>query len=407
MKRSATALIRYLFLAVILVASTASAQDDIEDPNAFEGAWYRIALDEDGTYVLGDGDGYARGTWYYYPQADGAGWWRQWFYNGPCDSNRKGSLDYAVYIKAIDPSLQTLLEVRFNWATPDWSALGKRRPPLPSDVSTPNDVSIPDDVSTLDLEAKYMSSRVLHCVDNWFIGTVEPIKSHTVAEYNPEWVSIDIRGHNAYVYRGAHHSCLPKDPAMGACYDENAGDCYTGYEDQCQAPYVWLGPGSSCSDYVVFEPFPVPVYRFWSPAQERHVFTTSEREKDSFLLESEETWSFEGIAFCAFMDDTEADCQPVYRFWSEKFGVYFYTIHESERDNLLTRYSHVWSYEGPAFYAYAVGNEPSDTVPVYRFWSGTFGYHFYTISAREKDSLIENYPEVWAYEGIAWYAYEP
>jgi len=395
MKKLTAALTQSLFLAAILVASTAMAQDDIEDPNMFQDVWYRIALDEDGTYLLGDGDGYAGGTWYYYPEADGPGWWRQWFYNGPCDSNRKGQLDYAVYIKAIDRSLQTSLEVRFNWATADWSALEKRRPPLPTDAPTP------------ELQEKYMQGWALHHVDNWFIGTVEPIKSHAIADYNPQWVSIDVRGHNAYVYRGAHHLCLPKDPAMGACYDEKTGDCFTGYKEQCQAPYLWLGAGSSCSEYVNQGPFPVPVYRFWSPVQRVHFFTTSEREKDRLLVESEEDCTFEGIGYCALMDDTDPACRPVHRFWSEKLGVYFFTIVEAEKDRLERLYSHVWAYDGPAFYAYPEGHQPDSAVPVYRFWSGDFGYHFYTISEAERDWLIANFPHVWAYEGIAWYAFQP
>lgn len=395
MRRRTAAFTPYFVLAAILTASTAFAQNDVEDPNLYEGAWYRIALDEDGAYIVGDGDGYAQGTWYYYPEADGAGWWRQWFYNGPCDSNRKGQLDYQVYIKAADASLRTTVEVRFNWATPEWSALGKRRPPLPSDVTTE------------DLEAQYMQGRDLHCVDNWYIGTIEPIKSHTVSEYNPEWVSVDIRGHNAYVYRGAYHSCVAKNAAMGACYNEQTGDCYTGYESDCDAPYVWLGMGSSCADYVVPGAFPVPVYRFWSPVMSKHFFTTSEREKDSLIEEGEGLWSPEGVAFYAFMADEDPNCLPVYRFWSESLGVYFYTITETEKDKLREQYSAVWSYEGPAFYAYPVDNEPSDAVPVYRFWSGSFGYHFFTISEKEKDKLIADYPDVWAYEGVAWYAYQP
>ena len=395
MKRSAATLIGCLFLAFVLPGTPASAQDDIEDPNTFEGVWYRIALDEEGEFVLGDGDGYAGGTWYHYPEPNGPGWWRQWYYNGPSDANRKGQLDYAVYIKAMDPSLQTSLEVRFNWATPEWSAQGKQRPPLPCDVPE------------AEMQARYMQDRLLHRVDHWFIGTVEPIKSHTVEEYNPEWVSIDVRGHNAYVYRGADHSSLPKDPFMGACYDQSTGDCYTGYEDQCEAPYVWLGWGTECSDYVTAGPFPVPVYRFWSPTFGKHIFTTSEREKDAFLAEPDETWAPEGIAFCALMDDTEPGCRPVHRFWSKQLGVYFYTILEPEKDNLVTNHSQVWSYEGPVFYAFAAGEEPEDTVPVYRFWSAELGYHLFTISEAEKDGLIENYPLFWAYEGVAWYAYAP
>ena len=46
------------------------------------------------------------------------------------------------------------------------------------------------------------------------------------------------------------------------------------------------------------------------------------------------------------------------------------------------------------------------TKPVYRFWSDVLSTHFYTISETQRDWLIANYPTVWTYENIAWYAYE-
>lgn len=394
MKRLAVVLAALVLMRMMSVP-VALAQDDIEDPNMFEGVWYRIALDRDGAYILGDGDGYAGGTWYHYDEPNEQGWWRQWFYNGPYDPNSQGHLDYAVYIRANDPTLQTSLEVRFNWSTPEWSALGKRRPPLPTDLSTTESTD------------KYLKSRELQRVDNWFIGTIEPIKKHTIEEYNPEWVSIDIRGKNAHVYRGAYHFSLPKHPAMGACYDMAAGNCYTGYEDDCQAPYVWLGAGSSCSDYVAQGPFPIPVYRFWLPAQQTHVFSVSEREKDGLVAESEDVCVFEGAVYYAFMHDGHPDCLPVYRFWSDRLGVYFYTISEAERNKLETQYADVWTCEGPAFYAYPEGRQPADAVPVYRFWADVAGYHLYTVRESERDKLINEFPEAWIYEGVAWYAYRP
>jgi hypothetical protein len=379
----------------MVFTSVAQAQNDIEDPNVFEGVWYRIALDEAGAYVLGDGDGYAAGTWYHYDEPNQEGYWRQWFYNGPYDPNSKGQLDYVVYIKANDPTLRTSLEVRFNWSTPQWSALGKHRPPLPTDAAT------------VELETEYMQSQELQIVDDWFIGTIEPIKTHTIDEYNPEWVSIDIRGKNVYVYRGANHSSLPKYSWMGACYDAATGDCHTVYETGCRAPYVWMGPGTSCSDYVTPVAFPVPVYRFWLPRQQKHMYSTSERERDSLRAESEKDCAFEGIAYCVLMDDADPDSLPVYKFWSDVLGAHFYTMSETEKEKLITQYRHAWTYEGPAFYAYSEDLRPADTVPVYRFWSSQAGYHFYTVSEAEKDDLLDNHPGTWVFEGIAWYAYQP
>ncbi len=378
--------------AVLVMVSVAAAQNDIEDPNSFPDAWYRIALDNEGNYLRGDGHGYAGGTWYYYPQS---GLWRQWFYNDPYDPNRQGRLNYQVYIQAVDPNKLTYAEVYFNWATPAWSALGQKRPPLPSDALT------------AELESQYTQSALLKLVDNWMIGTVEPIASYTVADYNPEWVSIDIRARNALIYRGVFRSCVPEDPAMGACYDSVTGDCYTCYRTQCREPWIWLGAGSSCSTFLEPEVFPSPVYRFWSPVHRVHFFTASEREKDELIRLYEGVWQPEGIAWYAFLDRGDPNCAPVHRFWSSRLGVHFYTIREAEKDKLLMYHADTWTYEGLGFYAYPAGQQPAGALPVYRFWSGRLGYHFYTIKETERDKLIDKYPEVWAYEGIAWYAFAP
>jgi len=95
----------------------------------------------------------------------------------------------------------------------------------------------------------------------------------------------------------------------------------------------------------------------------------------------------------------------VYRFWSPVIKRHFYTIKEAERDKVLNIYAHVWTYEGIVYYAFAEDSEPA-LEPVYRFWSPVLVAHFYTISERERDKVIDMYPHVWTYEGIAWYAYE-
>jgi hypothetical protein len=172
------------------------------DPSAFPGSFYRIVLDQNGDYVTGQGDGYGGGTWYYYPAT---GWWRQWFYNEPYDPAREGYLYYRVFITANDYSKTVDFEVYFNWTTPAWSQLGRSRPPLPDDVPTASD------------EYKYMDSESLQALDGVFLGTpsspgsVEPNKEWVISQYNPEWVSIDIRGRNVDIHRGAMHECRAKD----------------------------------------------------------------------------------------------------------------------------------------------------------------------------------------------------
>jgi len=149
-----------------------------------------------------------------------------------------------------------------------------------------------------------------------------------------------------------------------------------------------------------------PVYRFWSPINSRHFYTIKEAEKNKLINIYAHVWTYEGIVYYAFETDSEPSLVPVYRFWSPVLVAHFYTISESERDKLINIYPHVWTYEGIAFYAYPEGQQPIDTLPVYRFWSDTLETHFYTMNETEKNKLIDNYPHVWTYEGTAWYAYE-
>jgi len=196
----------FLILAFFCSTARADSRDLIFeiDPSAFPGAFYRIVLDQNGDYVMGQGDGYGGGTWYYYPAT---GWWRQWFYNEPYSPNREGYLYYRVFITANDYSRSVSFDVYFNWVTPEWSRLGRNRPPLPDDAPTASD------------EDKYMDSEELQALDSVFLGSpsspgsVEPQKSWTIRQYNPDWVSIDIRGRNVDIHRGAMRECRAKDGA--------------------------------------------------------------------------------------------------------------------------------------------------------------------------------------------------
>ena len=149
-----------------------------------------------------------------------------------------------------------------------------------------------------------------------------------------------------------------------------------------------------------------PVCRFWSPTNNRHFYTISEAEKDGLIANYPDVWTYESVAYYAFETDAEPGLLPVYRFWSPVLVAHFYTTSESEKQKLIDNYSHVWTYEGIAFYAYPEGQQPQDAKPVYRFWSPVLETHFYTMSETEKNKLIDNYSHVWTYEGVAWYAYE-
>jgi surface antigen len=96
--------------------------------------------------------------------------------------------------------------------------------------------------------------------------------------------------------------------------------------------------------------------------------------------------------------------EPVYRFYHNSLGFHFYTISEDEKNYILNTWPDDWAYEGIAWYAYS--SLLPGASPVHRFIHNTKGFHFYTISEEEKKHIIETWPDDWSYEGIAWYAYE-
>jgi predicted phosphodiesterase len=150
---------------------------------------------------------------------------------------------------------------------------------------------------------------------------------------------------------------------------------------------------------------PLPVWRFWSPAFGTHFYTIDESEKDWLIQNYSDVWTLEGVGYRAFASWEDPDLVPVYRFWSLPLCSHFYTVDENERDWLIQTYPDVWTFEGIAFYAYPTGRAPAGTMPVYRFWSRVLGGHFYTTSDSERFKLLSGYGSVWQPEGVAWYAY--
>jgi len=130
------------------------------------------------------------------------------------------------------------------------------------------------------------------------------------------------------------------------------------------------------------------------------------KEKDAFLDNREKLWAYEGIAYYAFSDDTIPGLRPVQRLYSPDLNTHLYTISPAEAKGLVQNQAQPWRYEGTAFYAFPEECRPLDATPVYRFWSGTLRYHYFTVDEDEKNELRSKYPDTWTYEGVAWFAYK-
>lgn len=112
-------------------------------------------------------------------------------------------------------------------------------------------------------------------------------------------------------------------------------------------------------------------------------------------------WVLEGPAYEVFASSALNGIKPVYRFRTS-YGGYFYTIYESEKNDIIAGYSTSYFYEGIAWYA--MQTQTNGTMPIYRFFTPATNTHFFTASEAEKDYILANLP--WTYEGISQYVWQ-
>jgi hypothetical protein len=194
----------------------------------------------------------------------------------------------------------------------------------------------------------------------------------------------------------------------GFSVDEGLYNAQVAFENRYELMNEDNVPFAYGKTVLVSTQFEVPyttVYRFWSPTNKRHFYTINPKEKQKLIDRYSDVWTYEGPAYNACATEYHAGLLPVYRFWSSGSQTHFYTISESEKNKLIQRYADVWTFEGMAFRAYVPGTQPPGCAPVYRFWNAGSGTHFYTINESEKNKLLTRYADVYAYEGIAFYAY--
>ncbi|MEN6338365.1 MAG: right-handed parallel beta-helix repeat-containing protein, partial [Phycisphaerales bacterium] len=86
----------------------------------------------------------------------------------------------------------------------------------------------------------------------------------------------------------------------------------------------------------------------------------------------------------------------VYHFRSPAGDRDFYTISGAERDRLLAEFPAVWIYENVAYYAFY---EPIVEYlrPVYRFWSPILKSHVWTILEEEREDLVQKHADAWIF----------
>ena len=176
-------------LCVILVALAAApaAAEPIVD--SFWGTYCA------GSVMAGGGTGYGCGEWFEYP----SGWVTQWFYDHPIDFTRWKRIDYSIAIDFV--TFPGPAEIAVNWSSEYWESDELFPfPPLPDYVG--------------DFEDYYINRQV---VFSGLLTGPRVIEGPTIVvpDYNPEWVSIEVRGDAEFYFEGRiTHECIPEPATM-------------------------------------------------------------------------------------------------------------------------------------------------------------------------------------------------
>ena len=151
-----------------------------------------IAMDPAGNpdpALTGGTDYYDDGTslngWYYYPDSE---WWNIWYYDHPLAYGRKKIIDTHLILSQWMLG-ESWVEIAINWATDSW--VGYDYPPLPGCD-----------------EELYIGREIIY--SGPAPETRIPIDYiYEILDYNPEWVSMDVRGYNFIIENGIiEHTCL-------------------------------------------------------------------------------------------------------------------------------------------------------------------------------------------------------
>jgi len=144
---------------------------------------FQVELQGQNQLVGGSGSGWNNAEWIYYPDTD---WWNQWFYNDPPDPRRWKEISYDIVVELDDPPMDPdefmrggVVYIALNWSTEDFPETGPGGPP-------------PDPS-----QEQYVARREIFYHEflpgppESYIQTVQG--DFLIPDYNPEWVSIDVR----------------------------------------------------------------------------------------------------------------------------------------------------------------------------------------------------------------------
>ena len=145
------------------------------------------------------------------------------------------------------------------------------------------------------------------------------------------------------------------------------------------------------------------VHRFYNTKNGVHFYTASTAEKDAVLRNLSGTYRYDGVAYTLNTSSAQ-NSQPLHRFYNFRKGFHFYTASDVEKDSVIRNLSGTYKYEGVA---YKVSPTLVTVVHVesvvWRFFNKKTGSHFYTHDGAEMSRVMTTLSDTYAFEGKAFW----
>jgi hypothetical protein len=214
------------FFAIVLLALVFSAGPAWADRSRDQ---FDAVIDETGS-VTDAPDG-PESLWFYYENTD---WWNVWFYDHPFEWDWDKYIRVWVWVEPSGPA-PNWIQITANWSTPAWPP-GLMDPPLPP--LTPAE----EDEYIFRPPYEEITGPGYYVFEFRVSDFFEP-------PYNPEWVSVDVRGQNVIIIGWIEHICYDPANTQIGCFSWEDGGTILGYYGNLVAPTNVMGPQTgSCGD---------------------------------------------------------------------------------------------------------------------------------------------------------------
>ena len=252
--------------------------------------YFDVTLDPNGIFVSGTGTNYYDGGnsengWYFYENED---WWNIWFYDNPFSDERQkiAHINFMVRRQVPIPFVNGMLTLAINYSTP---LTPPGQPPLPP--LTPED------------EELFIGRTILVNMPVTSDYGQPVMVDAVIPDYNPEWVSIDVRGFNFVIFDGQiTHECV---------------DQQTGESQSLDLAFVITGPAEEIGACCHGDPFNPTCTNTTQADCEVNLQGTWYAGSDC----NDPTFQCPSLAACCFPDGscadmTQQDCQNAGGQWN-------------------------------------------------------------------------------------------